>query len=78
MLSACVHAGLVEEGEKHFTSMLTKYGIQAEMEHYTCMVDLYGRAGRFDEALKSIRNMPFEPAWCCGVRCLQLVTCIQI
>ncbi|KAG5055963.1 hypothetical protein JHK85_008473 [Glycine max] len=78
VLSACVHAGLVEEGEKHFTSMLTKYGIQAEMEHYTCMVDLYGRAGRFDEALKSIRNMPFEPAWCCGVRCLQLVTCIQI
>ncbi|KAL3030136.1 hypothetical protein AAZX31_03G204000 [Glycine max] len=61
VLSACVHAGLVEEGEKHFTSMLTKYGIQAEMEHYTCMVDLYGRAGRFDEALKSIRNMPFEP-----------------
>lgn len=61
VLSACVHAGLVEEGEKHFTSMLTKYEIQAEMEHYTCMVDLYGRAGQFDEALKSIKNMPFEP-----------------
>ncbi|TKY61656.1 Pentatricopeptide repeat-containing protein [Spatholobus suberectus] len=61
MLSACVHAGLVEEGEKYFTSMLTKYGIQAEMEHYTCMVDLYGRAGQFDQAEKLIKNMPFEP-----------------
>ncbi|XP_027920557.1 pentatricopeptide repeat-containing protein At4g02750-like [Vigna unguiculata] len=61
VLSACVHAGLVEEGEKHFTSMLSKYGIEAEMEHYTCMVDLYGRAGQFDEAVKLIENMPFEP-----------------
>ncbi|KAK7397023.1 hypothetical protein VNO78_18187 [Psophocarpus tetragonolobus] len=61
VLSACVHAGLVEEGEKHFTSMLTKHGIQAEMEHYTCMVDLYGRAGQFDEAVKLIKNLPFEP-----------------
>ncbi|MCI61773.1 pentatricopeptide repeat-containing protein, partial [Trifolium medium] len=46
VLSACVHAGLVDEGEKHFAAMLTKYGMQAEMEHYSCMVDLYGRAGR--------------------------------
>jgi pentatricopeptide repeat protein len=61
VLSACVHAGLVEEGEKHFTDMLTKYGIHAEMEHYSCMVDLYGRAGRFDEAENLIKNMPFEP-----------------
>ncbi|KAI4301537.1 hypothetical protein L6164_034805 [Bauhinia variegata] len=61
VLSACVHGGLVEEGEKHYTAMLTKYGIQAEMEHYTCMVDLYGRAGQFDKAEKLIQNMPFEP-----------------
>ncbi|WVZ07583.1 hypothetical protein V8G54_020929 [Vigna mungo] len=61
VLSACVHAGLVEEGEKNFTSMLSKYGIEAEMEHYTCMVDLYGRAGQFDKAVKLIENMPFEP-----------------
>ncbi|XP_027352772.1 pentatricopeptide repeat-containing protein At4g02750-like [Abrus precatorius] len=61
VLSACVHAGLVEQGEKHFAAMLTKYGIQAEMEHYTCMVDLYGRAGKFDQAEKLIKNMPFEP-----------------
>ena len=61
VLSACVHAGLVEEGEKHFIAMLAEYGIQAEMEHYTCMVDLYGRAGQFDKAEKLIKSMPFEP-----------------
>ncbi|XP_027188608.1 pentatricopeptide repeat-containing protein At2g21090-like [Cicer arietinum] len=61
VLSACVHAGLVEEGEKHFAAMLTEYGKPAEMEHYTCMVDLYGRAGRFNEAEKLIKSMPFEP-----------------
>nr|KYP71731.1 Pentatricopeptide repeat-containing protein At4g02750 family [Cajanus cajan] len=61
VLSACVHAGLVEEGEKHFTSMLTEYGIQTEMEHYTCMVDLYGKAGQFDKAENLIKNLPFEP-----------------
>ncbi|KAL2345532.1 hypothetical protein Fmac_006817 [Flemingia macrophylla] len=61
VLSACVHAGFVEEGEKHFTSMLTEYGIQAEMEHYTCMVDLYGKAGQFDKAEYLIKNLPFEP-----------------
>ncbi|KAE9598198.1 hypothetical protein Lal_00003931 [Lupinus albus] len=61
VLSACVHGGLVEEGEKHIVAMSTKYGIKAEMSHYSCMVDLYGRAGKFDEAEKLIKNMPFEP-----------------
>ncbi|KAK7337546.1 hypothetical protein VNO77_18127 [Canavalia gladiata] len=61
VLSACVHAGLVDQAERLFTTMLTRYGIQAELEHYTCMVDLYGRAGKFDEAEKLIKNMPFEP-----------------
>ncbi|XP_061366290.1 pentatricopeptide repeat-containing protein At4g02750-like [Gastrolobium bilobum] len=61
VLSACVHAGLVEEGEKHFAAMQAKYRIQAEMEHYTCMVDLYGRAGKFEAAEVLIKSMPFEP-----------------
>ncbi|KAJ0112323.1 hypothetical protein Patl1_00843 [Pistacia atlantica] len=60
LLSACGHGGLVEEGEKHFDSMETKHGIQAEAEHYACMVDLYGRAGQLDKAEKLIKEMPFE------------------
>lgn len=61
VLSACVHAGLVEEGEKHFLTMQHKYGIRTELEHYTCMVDLYGRAGQLDKAQNIINNMPFQP-----------------
>ncbi|KAI7982529.1 SWR1-complex protein 4 [Camellia lanceoleosa] len=61
VLSACVHGGLVEEGERHFNSMTTKYGIKAGMEHYACMVDLYGRAGFLETAVKLIEGMPFKP-----------------
>ncbi|KAK2968318.1 hypothetical protein RJ640_021707 [Escallonia rubra] len=61
VLSACAHGGLVEEGERHFNSMGTKYGIQARREHYACMVDLYGRAGQLEKAEKLIEGMPFKP-----------------
>ncbi|XP_015891730.3 pentatricopeptide repeat-containing protein At2g13600-like [Ziziphus jujuba] len=61
LLWACGHGGLVEEGEKHFDSMVRKYGILAGLEHYACMVDLYGRAGQLEKAYKLIKVMPFEP-----------------
>ncbi|KAE8662078.1 Pentatricopeptide repeat-containing protein [Hibiscus syriacus] len=61
VLSACSHAGLVDRGMEYFYSMSQDYGITANSRHYTCMVDLLGRAGRLDEAQKLIRNMPFEP-----------------
>ncbi|WCJ22353.1 Pentatricopeptide repeat (PPR) superfamily protein [Euphorbia peplus] len=61
LLSACAHGGLVEQGEEYFESMGPKYGIYAELEHYTCMVDLYGRAGQLEKAGDLIKGMPFEP-----------------
>ncbi|GKV23654.1 hypothetical protein SLEP1_g33358 [Rubroshorea leprosula] len=61
VLSACSHAGLVERGREYFYSMNQDYGITANSRHYTCMVDLLGRAGRLDEAQNLMRNMPFEP-----------------
>lgn len=66
VLRGCSVVGLVEEGRDHFDSMRKLYGIEPELEHYGCMVDLYGRAGLLDEALNFINNMPFEPhsgAW---------------
>lgn len=60
VLSACVHGGLVEEAEEHFNSMEAKYRIKAELEHYTCMVDLYGRAGQLEKAKRLIKGMPFK------------------
>ncbi|KAK6803078.1 hypothetical protein RDI58_000862 [Solanum bulbocastanum] len=31
------------------------------MEHYRCMVDMFGRAGVLEEAYDIIRSMPIEP-----------------
>ncbi|XP_026661830.2 pentatricopeptide repeat-containing protein At5g04780, mitochondrial-like [Phoenix dactylifera] len=50
VLSACSHAGLVEEGYKYFRSMQEDHGIVPDIEHYTCMVDLLGRAGLLEKA----------------------------
>ncbi|KAL7171974.1 hypothetical protein ACSBR2_031630 [Camellia fascicularis] len=61
VLSTCVYGGLVEEGERHFNSMTTIYGIKAGMEHYACMVDLYGRAGFLGTAVKLIEGITFKP-----------------
>ncbi|XP_038699637.1 pentatricopeptide repeat-containing protein At4g21300 isoform X2 [Tripterygium wilfordii] len=61
IISACGHAGLVDDGIHYFRCMTEEYGIQARMEHYACMVDLYGRAGRLTEAFETIKSMPFLP-----------------
>ncbi|KAK9130336.1 hypothetical protein Sjap_010823 [Stephania japonica] len=59
-LHACSHAGLVREGEKIF-QLMSDYGITRGPEHYACLVDLFGRAGRLEEALEFIKGMPVEP-----------------
>ncbi|KAL6606490.1 hypothetical protein ACP70R_042143 [Stipagrostis hirtigluma subsp. patula] len=61
VLSACSHAGLVDEGRKYFTSMKEDYGLEPGMEHYGTMVDLLGRAGKLDEAWSFIQKMPIDP-----------------
>ncbi|PRQ22475.1 putative pentatricopeptide [Rosa chinensis] len=60
-LCACSHAGLVEEGTRIFDSMLERYGIVPLCDHYACMVDILGRAGRVGEAEKLVSRMPMEP-----------------
>ncbi|KVI06678.1 Pentatricopeptide repeat-containing protein [Cynara cardunculus var. scolymus] len=60
VLSACCHAGLVEEGRRHFKSMKNVYNIEPSVKHYGCMVDLLGRAGRLEEADEVIKSMPME------------------
>ncbi|MBA0620305.1 hypothetical protein Godav_006054 [Gossypium davidsonii] len=61
VLSACAHTGKVEEGQKYFNIMKEKFGIEPEVEHYSCMIDLFGRAGKLHEAEKLINTMPFNP-----------------
>ncbi|KAL9235538.1 hypothetical protein vseg_010289 [Gypsophila vaccaria] len=60
LLTACSHAGLVEEG-RHYLNMMKSYGLEPKIEHYVTVVDLLGRAGKLNEAMTFITNMPFEP-----------------
>eukprot|EP01018_Ginkgo_biloba_P031908 Gb_25357 [translate_table: standard] len=61
VLSACCHAGLVDDGFQYFDCMSQSYHITPAMEHYCCMVDLLGRAGCLDEAQNFIKRMPVKP-----------------
>ncbi|CAM6128519.1 unnamed protein product [Calypogeia fissa] len=61
VLSACCHAGLLDEGRRLFSAMTQDYGIEPTVVHYTCMVDLLGRAGHLEEANLFISNMAVEP-----------------
>ncbi|KAK8642073.1 hypothetical protein V6N13_011435 [Hibiscus sabdariffa] len=60
-LSACGHAGLLAKGQEIFESMERGYSIKPKMEHYACMVDLLGRAGRLDLAWELVMGMPEKP-----------------
>ncbi|XP_031272420.1 pentatricopeptide repeat-containing protein At5g44230-like [Pistacia vera] len=60
VLTACSHVGLVEQGRQLFASMEKCYGVAPSADHYACMVDLLGRAGRLEEALELAQTMPVE------------------
>ncbi len=60
LLSACSHVGLVDEGLHFFESMGSVYSIAAAVEHYSCMVDLLGRAGHLQKAEDIIKVMSCE------------------
>ncbi|KAL4186614.1 hypothetical protein AMTRI_Chr09g14970 [Amborella trichopoda] len=61
VLSACAHAGLVDDARQWFRAMRVDHSLEPSGEHYACMVDALGRAGLFDEAMSIINSMPFEP-----------------
>ncbi|KAF5189004.1 Pentatricopeptide repeat-containing protein [Thalictrum thalictroides] len=61
VLGACSHAGLVDEGKQIFDSMALLHKVVPSVEHYACMVDLLGRAGRLEEAAKVVEGMRIEP-----------------
>lgn len=59
-LCACNHAGMVDEGVRLF-ELMEKHGVSKNVKHYGSVVDLLGRAGRLDEAYKTIESMPMFP-----------------
>jgi pentatricopeptide repeat protein len=58
LLSACSHAGLLDQGLDYFDRMKDMYGIEPGVEHYGCVVDLLGRSGQIRQALDLIGDMP--------------------
>ncbi|XP_047327874.1 pentatricopeptide repeat-containing protein At1g71420 [Impatiens glandulifera] len=61
LLSACNHAGMVEQGEKIFDRMSSEFGIVPHLDHFACKVDILARSGRIAEADEFISTMPMKP-----------------
>ncbi|XP_020266480.1 putative pentatricopeptide repeat-containing protein At3g47840, partial [Asparagus officinalis] len=60
VLTACSHAGLVDLGLRYFENMKHNCKIEPWKEHYGCIVDMLGRAGRLKEAENVIDSMPWR------------------
>jgi pentatricopeptide repeat protein len=61
ILNAYSHAGLQNDTLIFFCTIVRNYSFLPSLEHYTCMVDLLGRAGRLDEAAMVASKMPMQP-----------------
>lgn len=61
VLAACSHAGQVEEGYWYFQTMKEDHDITPSIEHFNCIIDMLGRAGRLYEATQLIETMPIPP-----------------
>ncbi|MED6167216.1 hypothetical protein PIB30_000467 [Stylosanthes scabra] len=53
---------MVDHGINFFYRMRQDFVVPPGAEHYACMVDLLGCAGRLDEAMELINCMPMEPS----------------
>ncbi|KAB2609238.1 pentatricopeptide repeat-containing protein [Pyrus ussuriensis x Pyrus communis] len=61
VFTACCHAGLVGDGMRYWESMVKGYNIEPDADHYTCIVDMLGRAGKLNEACDLVKGMPMGP-----------------
>jgi pentatricopeptide repeat protein len=61
VLFTCTHCGLVDMGLEYFNSMKEMHGIEPQLDHYVCLFDLLGRAGRLEEAMEILETMPIRP-----------------
>ncbi|KAK4721317.1 hypothetical protein R3W88_011550 [Solanum pinnatisectum] len=60
ILLGCNHSGLVEAGKMIFDSMRTIHDVYPDRRHYSCMVDLLGRAGLVNEAEELLMHASSE------------------
>ncbi|XAR48014.1 hypothetical protein NMG60_11030695 [Bertholletia excelsa] len=60
VLSACNHSGLLSQGREFLVQMHSQYEVVPTVEHYTCVIDMLGRAGQLEEAYELVSTMPTE------------------
>ncbi|CAL5423856.1 unnamed protein product [Camellia sinensis] len=60
LISACSHGRMIDQGLMFFKAMTDVYRIEPQVQHYACIVDMYGRAGLLEEAEAFIKKMPVE------------------
>ncbi|CAM0950107.1 unnamed protein product [Alopecurus aequalis] len=60
IMHACSHSGLVDTGLHLLHIMHSKYGISPCASHYTCAVDMLGRAGRLEEAFELANDVQVQ------------------
>ncbi|KAK6940412.1 Pentatricopeptide repeat [Dillenia turbinata] len=61
LLNACTYARLIDQGCHYFEAMTVNYGIEPQIEHYGCLINLLVRAGRFKDVMDVINGMRIEP-----------------
>ncbi|KAG6431226.1 hypothetical protein SASPL_109304 [Salvia splendens] len=67
ILTACSRNGMVDVGREVFDSMISDHSVEPLAEHYSCIVDMLGRAGKLKEAEDLLSQIPGGP----GVSVLQ-------
>ncbi|KAL9233400.1 hypothetical protein vseg_008409 [Gypsophila vaccaria] len=61
VLSACSHAGFVDEGLSIFHSIDKVHQMKPTMEQYGCVADLLARQGKVKDAYTFVTKMPIKP-----------------
>ncbi|KAL0391541.1 UNVERIFIED_CONTAM: Pentatricopeptide repeat-containing protein [Sesamum latifolium] len=64
LIMLAFHMGLVDKGWEYFHLMPQKFGIVPRVEHYACMVDILGRAGKLHEAKEFIESATIDHGLC--------------
>ncbi|KAF5197572.1 Pentatricopeptide repeat-containing protein [Thalictrum thalictroides] len=60
VITACGYAGNVKLGFDYFESMVRDFGLEPDLEHYSCVVDMLCKAGELEKAFELVNVMPFE------------------
>ncbi|KAG8377411.1 hypothetical protein BUALT_Bualt08G0030200 [Buddleja alternifolia] len=61
VLSACSQAGMVDEALAYYEMMKNEYKINPVMDHHACLIDMFVRLGRIDEAFEFIKKSDLTP-----------------